>query len=217
MRGINIFYPMGWDDNGLPTERRVQNFYHVRCEPHVPYEPGLTLTEATAKKAKEPPKLISRKNFIELCHGLTRVDEQAFEDLYRRLGLSIDWRQTYATIDDRCRTLAQLSFLDLFGKGLVYQTFSPTMWDVDFQTAVAQAEVEDRERPGAYHHVEFGVEGSDEGFVIATTRPELLPACVGVCAHPSDSRYQHLFGKRAVTPLFLAPVPIFASELADPT
>jgi valyl-tRNA synthetase len=216
MRGKNIFYPMGWDDNGLPTERRVQNYFHVRCEPHVAYEPGLTLTEATDVQRKERPKLVSRKNFIELCHELTLQDELAFQSVFRRLGLSVDWRQTYATIDDHCRWVAQTSFLDLLGKGLAYQTWAPTMWDVDFQTAVAQAEVEDRVRPGAYHHIEFGVEGSDRSFVIATTRPELLPACVGVTAHPSDERYKDLFGKRAVSPLFKVPVPIFPSELADP-
>ncbi len=216
MCGLNIFYPMGWDDNGLPTERRVQNYFHVRCDPTQPYEPGLKLEEANAKKRKEPPKLVSRKNFIELCHELTEVDEQAFKNLFTRLGLSVDWHQTYATIDDRCRKLAQLSFLDLVEKGHVYQTFAPTMWDVDFQTAVAQAEVQDRPKQGHFHHIEFGVEGSAESFVIATTRPELLPACVGVTAHPNDERYKHLFGKNAITPLFQAPVPIFPSELADP-
>jgi valyl-tRNA synthetase len=216
MRGKNIFYPMGWDDNGLPTERRVQNFFHVRCEAHVAYEPGLTLPEATDAVRKERPRLVSRKNFIELCQTLTHKDELAFQGLFRRLGLSVDWRQTYATIDDHSRWVAQRSFLDLFEKGMAYQTWAPTMWDVDFQTAVAQAEVEDRQRPGAYHHIEFGVQGSDRSFVIATTRPELLPACVGVTAHPDDARYKDLFGKHAVTPLFQVPVPIFPSELADP-
>lgn len=216
MRGFNIFYPMGWDDNGLPTERRVQNYFHVRCDPTQPYEPGLKLEEATARQRKEAPRLVSRKNFIELCHQLTEIDEQAFKHLFTRLGLSVDWRQTYATIDDHCRKLAQLSFLDLHDKGLAYQTFAPTMWDVDFQTAVAQAEVQDRPKQGHFHHIEFGVENGSESFVIATTRPELLPACVGVTAHPSDARYKHLFGKNALTPLFHAPVPIFPSELADP-
>ena len=139
-----------------------------------------------------------------------------FKQLWRRLGLSVDWRQEYQTIDDHCRRIAQLSFRDLFEKGEVYTTEAPTMWDVDFQTAVAQAEVEDKVLPGAFHDIEFGVEGSDAAFVIATTRPELLPACVGVTAHPDDERYKQLFGKRAVTPLFHAPVPIFPSEMADP-
>ena len=216
MRGLNIFYPMGWDDNGLPTERRVQNYYHVRCDPTLPYEPGLSIAEASAKVRKGRPRQLSRKNFIELCEELTEVDEQAFKDLWTRLGLSVDWRQTYQTIDEHCRRISQLSFLDLFAKQLVYQSHAPTMWDVDFQSAVAQAEVEDRTTPGAYHKLEFAVEGSSESFVIATTRPELLPACVGVTAHPDDARYQGLFGKRAVTPLFHAPVEIFPSEMADP-
>ncbi len=216
MLGKNIFYPMGWDDNGLPTERRVQNYFHVRCEPSQSYEENLKLEPASAKKKKERPKLLNRKNFIELCHELTQVDEKAFQDLYTRLGLSVDWSQTYETINDRCRKQAQLSFLDLQEKGHVYQTFAPTMWDVDFQTAVAQAEVVDRPKQGHFHDIEFGVEGSDETFVIATTRPELLPACVGITAHPSDERFKHLFGKRAVSPLFRVPIPIFSSELADP-
>ncbi|MCZ6783070.1 MAG: class I tRNA ligase family protein, partial [Proteobacteria bacterium] len=216
MRGLNIFYPMGWDDNGLPTERRVQNYYHVRCDPEAAYEPGLQLAEATGKERKKPTRQISRQNFIELCQALTTIDEKSFRELWQRVGLSVDWRQEYQTIDDHCRTLAQLSFRDLWEKGHVYTSDSPTMWDVDFQTAVAQAEVEDRDTPGAYHKIEFGVEGSDRSFAIATTRPELLPACAGVTAHPDDERYKDLFGKRAVTPLFRSPVPIFASELADP-
>ncbi len=216
MRGKNIFYPMGWDDNGLPTERRVQNYFHVRCEPSAPPFDTSGLTAATAKQKRSPPQQLNRSDFIDLCHRLTHVDEKAFQDLYTRLGISVDWSQTYATIDDRCRKQAQLSFLDLHEKGHVYQSFAPTMWDVDFQTAVAQAEVQDRPKQGHFHHIEFGVEGSEESFIIATTRPELLPACVGVTAHPDDERFKHLFGKNAITPLFKAPVPIFPSELADP-
>ncbi|HXS16619.1 MAG TPA: class I tRNA ligase family protein, partial [Polyangiaceae bacterium] len=197
---------------------RVQNYYHVRCEPTAPPYPHVDAIEAADAKAKKEPALeLNRKDFIQLCHRLTHIDEQAFQQLYMRLGLSVDWQQTYATIDDRCRKQAQLSFLDLFAKHQVYQSFAPTMWDVDFQTAVAQAEVQDRPKQGHFHHIEFGVDGLSDTFVIATTRPELLPACVGVTAHPSDERYRHLFGKKAVTPLFRAPVPIFPSELADPS
>ncbi len=216
MSGMNIFYPMGWDDNGLPTERRVQNFYHVRCDPETPYESGLELSEASAKDRKKPARLISRPNFIEICYELINADEEYFRALWRRLGLSVDWTQEYQTIDDHCRTIAQRSFRDLWEKGLVYSSEAPTMWDVDFQTAVAQAEAEDKPQPGAYHHIEFGVDGEETSFVIATTRPELLPACVGVTAHPDDERYKGLFGKKALTPLFHAPVPIFSSEMADP-
>jgi len=214
MRGKNVFYPMGWDDNGLPTERRVQNYYHVRCEAHVPFEPGLVLAMAEEAARKQPARRISRKNFIELCLVLTAEDEQAFKALWQRLGLSVDWALEYSTIDAKSRRLAQWSFLDLFRKGHVYQVEAPTLWDVDFRTAVAQAEVEDRPVKGAFHQLRFGVLGGSS-FVIATTRPELLPACVGVAAHPDDDRYRGLFGKRAITPLFRVPVPIFPSELVE--
>ncbi len=216
MRGRNVYYPMGWDDNGVPTERRVQNFYHVRCDPRAEHVPDLRLEPASAKQRKERPRLVSRQNFIGLCHDLTREDEKVFKQLWRRTGLSVDWREEYATIDHKSRQLAQLSFRDLFEKGDVYTAEAPFMWDVDWQMALAQADVVDQQRPGAYHKLEFGVEGSSRRFVIATTRPELLPACVGVAAHPEDPRYRELFGKRALTPLFRVPVPIFPSELADP-
>ncbi|MDJ0786723.1 MAG: valine--tRNA ligase [Myxococcota bacterium] len=216
MSGKNVFYPLGWDDNGLPTERRVENFFHVRCDPTLPYEAGLEVEEATAKIRKGRPRGVSRPNFIELCERLTEQDEQAFRELWQRVGLSVDWRQEYQTIDEHARRMAQRSFLDLHEKGHVYQTEAPFMWDVDDQTAVAQAESEEKVVPGAYHHIEFAVEDSDRSFVIATTRPELLAACVGVTAHPDDERYRDLFGKRAVTPLFHAPVPIFPSDKADP-
>jgi valyl-tRNA synthetase len=214
MRGKNIYYPMGWDDNGLPTERRVQNFFNVRCDPRLPYDPGLQVEPAAGKK-DEPPRVISRRNFIELCGRVTAEDEVAFRETWQRLGLSIDWREEYATIDRRSRAIAQRSFLDLHGKGHIYQVESPTMWDTDFRTAVAQAEVEDRPVQGAFHDIEFGVEGGGS-FVISTTRPELLAACVGVAAHPGDARYGGLFGRSAITPLYFARVPVFATPLADP-
>jgi valyl-tRNA synthetase len=178
--------------------------------------PGLRLEPATARERKERPRRVSRENFIGLCHDLTREDEKVFKELWRRAALSVDWREEYATIDHKSRQLAQLSFRDLFEKGHVYTAEAPFMWDVDWQMALSQADVEDRQRPGAYHRIEFGVEGSERSFVIATTRPELLPACVGVAAHPDDARYRDLFGRHAVTPLFRVPVPIFPSPLADP-
>ncbi len=216
MRGKNVFYPLGWDDNGVPTERRVQNLFHVRCDPTLPRDPDLVLEEATAKIRKGRVRIISRPDFIDLCARVTAEDEKAFVELWRRVGLSVDWSTEYATIDERCRAIAQHSFWDLFQKGHVYQNDAPFMWDIDFQMAVAQAEVEDRDKPGAYHDLEFAVEGEDASFVISTTRPELLPACVGVTAHPEDERYKPFFGKRAVTPLFRVPVPIFPSDKADP-
>jgi valyl-tRNA synthetase len=214
MRGRNVFYPMGWDDNGLPTERRVQNYFHVRCEPHQPYEARLVVGMADDATRKQPPRRVSRANFIELCLALTAEDEKAFKELWRRLGLSVDWALEYSTIGERARRIAQWSFLDLHARGHVYQVEAPTLWDVDFRTAVAQAEVEDRPQRGAFHQVRFEVEGGGS-FVVATTRPELLPACVGVAAHPDDERYRALFGKRALTPLFRLPVPIFPSPLVE--
>ncbi|HVO09976.1 MAG TPA: valine--tRNA ligase [Vicinamibacteria bacterium] len=214
MRGRNVFYPMGWDDNGLPTERRVQNYFHVKCEPHLAYEPGLTLPMADDALRKQPARRVSRANFIELCLALTVEDEKAFKALWQRLALSVDWALEYSTISEQARRLAQWSFLDLFRKGQVYQVEAPTLWDVDFRTAVAQAEVEDRVQRGAFHHLRFGVEGGGS-FVIATTRPELLPACVGVAAHPEDERYRGVLGRRALTPLFRVPVPIFASPSVE--
>lgn len=215
MCGKNVYYPMGWDDNGLPTERRVQNYFNVRVDVREPYVSGFSLPPAPDAKNAPPPKIVSRPNFIELCHEVTKTDEKAFMALFQRLGLSVDWKQEYATIDDRCRKLAQLSFRDLFDKGHVYSVVAPTMWDVDFQTAVAQAEVEDRNQAGAFHDIAFGIAGSDEAFVISTTRPELLPACVAVAAHPDDPRYQHLIGKKAITPLFHVEVPIIASPVVE--
>ena len=211
MRGREVFYPMGWDDNGLPTERRVQNYYGVRCDPSLPYDPGF-------QPPPEPPKQpisVSRPNFVELCLRLTREDEQAFEHLWRYLGLSVDWSMTYATIDNRSQRVSQIGFLHLLQRGLAYQLEAPTLWDVDFRTAVAQAELEDREREGAYHKLRFDRPGGG-AVEIDTTRPELLPACVALVAHPDDDRYKPLFNKDVVTPLFRARVPVLAHALADP-
>ena len=216
MRGKGIFYPMGWDDNGLPTERRVQNFFHVRCDPQLPYEPGLSLPAPGSLPHGAPVRGVSRKNFIELCRTMTENDERAFRALWERAGLSVDWHQMYATIDETSRRAAQLSFLELFERGELYNREAPTVWDVDFRTAVAQAEMEDRAVAGAFHHVAFAVEGDSRTFTIATTRPELLPACVGVAVHPGDGRWAGLVGRDALTPVFHVPVPIFASDIVDP-
>jgi valyl-tRNA synthetase len=211
MRGKAVFYPMGWDDNGLPTERRVQNYFGVRCDPTLPYNPSF----APPPEPPKPPLAVSRPNFIELCIRLTQEDEKAFEHLWRFLGLSIDWSMTYATIGKESQRVSQAMFLRLLDRGLAYQLEAPTLWDVDFKTAVAQAELEDREQPGAYHRVKF--HRPDGGAVeIETTRPELLPACVALVAHPDDERYKPLFGTDVVTPLFGARVPVRAHALADP-
>jgi valyl-tRNA synthetase len=211
MRGKAVFYPMGWDDNGLPTERRVQNYYGVRCDPSLPYDPSFTPPVQPSK----PPISVSRPNFIELCARLTGEDEKVFEQLWKTLGLSVDWSMTYATIGSRAQRVSQLAFLHLLERGLAYQVEAPTLWDIDFKTAVAQAELEDREMPGAYHRIKFAL--ADGGAIeIDTTRPELIPACVALVAHPDDERYKPLFGTEVLTPLFGVRVPVKAHALADP-
>jgi valyl-tRNA synthetase len=212
MRGHEVFYPMGFDDNGLPTERRVQNYYGVLCDPSLRRDPSF----APPQKPGKQPVAVSRPDFIELCARLAAEDEKVFENLWRTLGLSVDWGQTYATIDTGARRVAQQGFLHLLEHGHAYRTEAPTQWDVDYQTAVSQAEMEDREMPGAYHRLRFALASEDGAVEIETTRPELLPACVALVAHPDDTRYQPLFGTDVVTPLFKVEVPVLAHELADP-
>ncbi len=218
MRGKSVFYPMGWDDNGLPTERRVQNYYLVQCDPTLPYDPDFVTPTPVSERSKDEQKAmpahISRRNFIDLCNTLTAEDEKAFENLFRTLGLSVDWERTYATIDDRSRRVAQRAFLRNLQRGEAYQAEAPVLWDVDFQSAVAQAELEDRERDGAYHRLAF--HGPDGDVFIETTRPELLAACVALVAHPDDERYQPLFGSTVRTPLFGVEVEVHPHPLADP-
>jgi len=218
MRGKHVFYPMGWDDNGLPTERRVQNYYGVRCDPQLPYDPAFVppFEGGDNKSSKAADQLpISRRNFIELCERLTVQDEQQFEHLFRTLGLSVDWTQSYRTIDDTSRASAQRAFLRNLERGEAYQADAPTLWDVTFRTAVAQAELEDKEMPGAYHGLAFHRTDGGEDVVIQTTRPELLPACVALVAHPDDERFQDLFGTTVRSPLFDVEVPVLAHHLAQ--
>ncbi|MGA0107849.1 MAG: valine--tRNA ligase [Candidatus Nanopelagicales bacterium] len=211
MSGKSVFYPIGWDDNGLPTERRVQNYFGVRCDPSLAYQTNYQ----PEKSESETQVAISRKNFVELCEYLTTEDEKAFEELFQNLGLSIDWDYTYQTIDEKARVVSQRAFLRNLERQEAYQAEAPTLWDVTFKTAVAQAELEDRERPGAYHRIRF--KKPDNSFVeIETTRPELLPACVALVAHPDDERYKPLFGTTVKTPLFEVEVPVVAHSLADP-
>ncbi|WP_104118546.1 valine--tRNA ligase [Arthrobacter sp. B1805] len=214
MRGANVFYPMGWDDNGLPTERRVQNYYGVRCDPSVAYDPDY-------RPPAEPPKnqrdfdAVSRRTFIELCEELAVEDEKVFENLFSTLGLSVDWNLTYRTIDDTSRAVSQRAFLENLRAGDAYLAEAPTLWDVTFRTAVAQAELEDREQPGAYHRIAFHCAGGEQ-IHIETTRPELLPACVALVAHPDDERYKPLFGTTVTSPLFDVEVEVKAHPLAKP-
>ena len=215
MAGKQVFYPIGWDDNGLATERRVQNVTGVRCDPSLPHIEGFQppFRGDVPKDHRAVP--VGRANFVELCHEITAQDEQQFEALFKRLGLSVDWSLVYTTIGERARRVSQRAFLRNLAGGHAYQQDAPTLWDIDERTAVAQAEMDDREVAGAYHKVAFHrVDGGD--IVIDTTRPELLPSCVAMVAHPSDERYQPLFGTTVRTPLFDVEVPVLAHHLAEP-
>ncbi|MGZ4478582.1 MAG: valine--tRNA ligase, partial [Nocardioidaceae bacterium] len=211
MTGKEVFYPMGWDDNGLPTERRVQNYFGVRCDPSLPYDPEFTPPEKPDPKKQIP---VSRPNFIELCERLVVEDEQVFESLWRTLGLSVNWEQHYTTIGPKSQTVSQRAFLRNFARGEAYLQESPTLWDVTFQTAVAQAELEAREYAGHYHRVAF--HGPAGPVYIETTRPELIPAVVALIAHPDDERYQDLFGTTVQSPVFGVAIPVLAHPAAEP-
>lgn len=191
MRGDNVFYPMGYDDNGLPTERLVER------------ETGIRAAD------------VGRQAFIRECLAVSEAAEKQYEALWRRLGLSIDWRYSYRTIDDESRRIAQWGFLELYANGRAYRRQSPGIWCPECQTAIAQAELNDLERNSTFYTIAFGLK--DGHLPIATTRPELLPACVAVFVHPEDGRYGHLIGQHATVPLFNRPVPILADAGADPT
>ncbi|GAB3829636.1 valine--tRNA ligase [Kribbella italica] len=210
MRGKKVFYPIGWDDNGLPTERRVQNYYGVRCDPTLPYDASFVPPDKPDPKKQIP---VSRQNFVELCGELTHIDEQAFEAMWRQVGLSVDWSYLYTTISDDSRRTSQRAFLRNYARGEAYLSEAPTLWDVTFQTAVAQAELEARPYPGAYHRISF--HGADGPVYIETTRPELLPACVALIAHPDDDRYKDLFGTTVRSPLFDVEIPVLAHPDAE--
>ncbi|MFN8016112.1 MAG: valine--tRNA ligase [Acidimicrobiia bacterium] len=218
MSGKHPFYPMGWDDNGLPTERRVQNYYGVTCDPSVEYDPNFTAPE----EPLDPPQPISRRNFTELCSTLVSIDEEKFEELWKHLGLSVDWKMTYTTVGKTAQEISQRAFLKMVQRGEAYNSDAPTLWDVDFKTAVAQAEIEDREKGGKFYKLAFPFydeaknSASDEYLIIETTRPELIAADVGVAVNPKDERFTHLVGKKVLSPVFGVPLEIFHHEIADP-
>jgi len=213
MRGHAVFYPIGWDDNGLATERRVQNVYGVRCDPSLAPDPGFVAPPPG--QPFDPPRPLSRPDFVALCARLTAQDERAFEQLWRYVGLSVDWSLGYTTIGARARTAAQRAFLRNLARGEAYLAQAPTLWDVSFQTAVAQAEVEDRELPGALHRLRFTGPGG-AALDVDTTRPELLGACVALVCHQGDHRYAHLAGGTATVPWYGHEVPVRTHRLADP-
>lgn len=190
MKGHNIFYPMGFDDNGLPTERYVEQVHKVN------------------------KKKITRSEFRALCIAETQKGGKVYEELWRALGLSVDWDLRYSTIDDQSRHTAQKSFLDLYAKGLIYRANEPVLWDTHFETALAQADLETISRKGKMFDIQFTAESGDP-LIISTTRPELIPACVGMFFNPKDERYAHLKGKKAIVPLFGHGVPILESDDVD--
>lgn len=191
MRGRNVFYPMGFDDNGLPTEHLVE------------------------KKLGKTAQEMGRGAFIEACLAVSDEAEKAYKALWQRLGLSIDWRYSYRTIDKNSRIISQWSFLDLFNKGHLYHQDAPTIWCPGCQTAIAQADLVDLERRSEFFTLKFMLEGGGE-ILIATTRPELLPACVAVFVHPDNKQYLSIIGRQAIVPLFEQRVPVLADPLADP-
>ena len=214
MAGKAVFYPMGWDDNGVPTERRVENFYGILCDPTIPHVEGYEPPERPADERRDFER-ISRQNFLEMCERLTSVDEIAFEELWRRLGLSVDWSMMYTTVGPESRATSQRAFLANLARDEAYSADAPCVWDTTYQMAVSQAELEDRERPGAFHDLAFGRPGGAP-VVVSTTRPELVVSCVALVAHPDDPRYQPLFHTDVTTPGFGVAVPVLAHHLADP-
>lgn len=190
MQGYNVFYPMGFDDNGLPTERYVEKKYKI-------------------KKSK-----INRDEFIDLCLKETEKGAQNYRELWTKLGISVDWSKTYSTINQHSRKISQWSFIDLYQKKKVKRKEEPIYWCPRCQTALAQAELDDKSEKSILNYINF--KGPrDEELTIATTRPELLPACVALFVNPKDKRYKNIISKQAEVPLFKHKVEIMAEDSVD--
>ena len=195
MRGKDVFYPMGFDDNGLPTERLVEKII--------------------GKKAGVYESENGHGSFVNKCREVVEEAEKEFEAMFNSIALSVDWNQKYQTISPNSQKISQASFLDLYKKGLAEKKFEPVFWDISDRTALAQADLVDKEVEGVMNEIEFEIDGSDEKIIIMTTRPELLPACVAVMVHPDDERYKKFHGKKAITPLFDVKVEIKTDELVQ--
>ncbi len=191
MRGDRVFYPMGFDDNGLPTERYVEKKFGVRAVD------------------------LPRAEFVELCLAETRETAARYEDVWRRVGLSVDWSLLYSTIDERCRRTSQASFIKLHQAGHIRRGTDPILWCPECRTSLAQADIDDLDRTGQLYDITFTATDG-RPLTITTSRPELLPACVALYFHPADERYQDLLGQSARVPLFEQTVPIRTDESVDP-
>lgn len=187
-RGYNVFYPFGFDDNGLPSERLVE--------------------KEQKKKAHE----IGRESFSKLCYETTNKYEEEFQDLFSKLGVSTDWSMCYKTVSSSTIKISQNSFLDLIEKGHCYHKESPALWCNECLTSIAQAELETKTIRTTFNYVNFKTVEDNEIFTIATTRPELLPAIVCVFVNPDDDKNNHLIGKTAHIPVIDVNVPIIGDE-----
>lgn len=188
LRGYNVFYPFGFDDNGLPSERLVE--------------------KEQKKKAHE----IGRESFSKLCYETTNKYEEEFQDLFSKLGVSTDWSMCYKTVSSSTIKISQNSFLDLIEKGHCYHKESPALWCNECLTSIAQAELETKTIKTTFNYVNFKTVEDNEIFTIATTRPELLPAIVCVFVNPDDDKNNHLIGKTAHIPVIDVNVPIIGDE-----
>ncbi len=190
MNGFSVFYPFGFDDNGLPTEKYVE------------------------KKKKVSAHALGRSQFIKLCLEETRDVEQQFKALWQRMGLSVDWNMEYSTISETTRKLAQESFIVLYKKGFIYRKHEPALYCTTCRTSVAQAELDDAKQDSFFNDIVFRDEQGNN-LIIGTTRPELLPSCVALLYNPNDARYQHLEGTEATVPVFNFTVPVYADESVE--